>query len=207
MAYAAGQKLRASQMSVYVCTSSTRPSGHSGQIIYETDTGMLAMYTGTSWRYITATGEIASDATYRQGGTAQTINNATDTVARFDVAVQTSPLIVRGTTGPGHYFRMQRPGRHIIASTIRWAQTTATGERYMSINRGGTEVLMANGQIKTNTNDRLTQNCTVVFRVAVGDENTSAADIHVNLYQNSGGDRQLEYAPGWCQIAISWIGP
>lgn len=53
MTFTAGQKLRASQMPGYVCTSSTRPSGHSGQIIYETDTDRLVMYTGSSWRYIT----------------------------------------------------------------------------------------------------------------------------------------------------------
>ena len=39
-----------------VCTSTTRPSTpFEGQMIYETDTDMLAIYNGTAWRYISAT--------------------------------------------------------------------------------------------------------------------------------------------------------
>lgn len=52
MAYTAGQKLRASQMSTFACTSATRPAGHSGQTIYETDTGRILVYTGSAWRSI-----------------------------------------------------------------------------------------------------------------------------------------------------------
>ena len=49
MTFTAGQKVRASQMPGYVCTSSTRPTGHSGQTIFETDTGLMMMYTGSAW--------------------------------------------------------------------------------------------------------------------------------------------------------------
>lgn len=49
MSYTAGQKLRASQMSVYVCTSTTRPIGHVGQLIYETDFRRFVMYDGSQW--------------------------------------------------------------------------------------------------------------------------------------------------------------
>lgn len=52
MAYTAGQKLRASQMTVAVCTAATRPAGHSGQIAFETDTGKLILYNGSAWVYI-----------------------------------------------------------------------------------------------------------------------------------------------------------
>jgi len=39
-----------------VCTSTTRPSGpYEGQMIYETDTDMIAVWNGTAWRYISAT--------------------------------------------------------------------------------------------------------------------------------------------------------
>ena len=39
-----------------VCTSTTRPSGpYEGQMIYETDTDMVAIWNGTAWRYISAT--------------------------------------------------------------------------------------------------------------------------------------------------------
>lgn len=39
-----------------VCTSTTRPATpFEGQMIYETDTDMLAIWNGTAWRYIAAT--------------------------------------------------------------------------------------------------------------------------------------------------------
>lgn len=39
-----------------VCTSSTRPaSPFEGQMIYETDTDMVAIWNGSAWRYIAAT--------------------------------------------------------------------------------------------------------------------------------------------------------
>lgn len=39
-----------------VCTSSTRPaSPFEGQMIYETDTDMLAIWNGSAWRYVAAT--------------------------------------------------------------------------------------------------------------------------------------------------------
>jgi len=39
-----------------VCTSTTRPSGpYEGQMIYETDTDMVAIWNGTAWRYLAAT--------------------------------------------------------------------------------------------------------------------------------------------------------
>lgn len=39
-----------------VCTSTTRPATpFEGQMIYETDTDMIALWNGTSWRYIAAT--------------------------------------------------------------------------------------------------------------------------------------------------------
>jgi hypothetical protein len=39
-----------------VCTSTTRPTApFEGQMIYETDTDMVAVWNGTAWRYIAAT--------------------------------------------------------------------------------------------------------------------------------------------------------
>ncbi len=39
-----------------VCTSTTRPTApYEGQMIYETDTDMVAIWNGSAWRYISAT--------------------------------------------------------------------------------------------------------------------------------------------------------
>lgn len=52
----AGQKLRASTLNaetITVCTSGSRPvSPSAGQEIYETDTGLRAIYNGTAWGYL-----------------------------------------------------------------------------------------------------------------------------------------------------------
>jgi hypothetical protein len=205
MTYTAGQKVRASQMTGYVCTSSTRPTGHSGQMIYETDTGMYAGYVGGAWRYLFATGEIGSDASFNAASN-QTIGNAVDTVIAFGTDLVTSPLVVKGTTGAGHYFRLQRAGRWLATSTIRWA-SNATGERYNAILVGGS-VRASQGALLAGTSP-VTHNLTAAFRVAIGDQNTSAADVHMTAYQSSGANRDLEANSGsrWNSIQLSWLGP
>ena len=100
MSFTAGQKLRASQMPGYVCTSSTRPTGHSGQIIYETDTGFFMWYNGSNWDYLQATSGISHEAEY-YASTAQTIPTATDRPLAFDTAVITSSDVTRGTSTAG----------------------------------------------------------------------------------------------------------
>lgn len=56
-----------------VCTSTTRPaSPFEGQVIYETDTDMVAVYNGSAWRYIAAT-------TPTNGAVLQTVYGDTST--------------------------------------------------------------------------------------------------------------------------------
>jgi hypothetical protein len=63
-----------------VCTSSTRPSGpYEGQMIYETDTDMIAVWNGTAWRYISAT-------TPTNGTVLQVVTGTTSTQATFTSA-------------------------------------------------------------------------------------------------------------------------
>ena len=46
----------ASNLRPGICTSTTRPTTpYEGQVIYETDTDMLAIWNGSAWRYIAAT--------------------------------------------------------------------------------------------------------------------------------------------------------
>ena len=57
-----------------VCTSSTRPTApYEGQMIYETDTDMMAIWNGTAWRYTAAT-------TPTNGTVLQTVTATTSTV-------------------------------------------------------------------------------------------------------------------------------
>jgi hypothetical protein len=63
-----------------VCTSTTRPTApYEGQMIYETDTDMVAIWNGTAWRYISAT-------TPTNGTVLQVVTNASTTMATNDTA-------------------------------------------------------------------------------------------------------------------------
>ena len=58
-----------------VCTFATRPSNpYEGQMIYETDTDMVAIWNGTAWRYISAT-------TPTNGTVLQVVTGSTSTQA------------------------------------------------------------------------------------------------------------------------------
>lgn len=205
MAFSAGQKLRASQMSVYVCTSSTRPAGHSGQIIYETDTDMLAMYTGSVWNYISPTG---TDPVMYQSNAASNQSIASGgAIIAFGTDNITTGFISKGTTGAGHYFRLKLPGRWEVSTTIRWASDANSGERYTAIHQAGSQIA-SQGLYKAAVSSAVTQNLATPVWVPYGSENTSAADIHVSVYHIVGGGATLEAnnGSGWGRINLVWLG-
>jgi hypothetical protein len=76
-----------------VCTSTTRPTGpYEGQMIYETDTDMVAIWNGTAWRYIAAT--TPTNGTILQtvyGGTTTNVSNNTNTFADTTLTATITP--------------------------------------------------------------------------------------------------------------------
>jgi hypothetical protein len=76
-----------------VCTSTTRPSGpYEGQMIYETDTDMVAIWNGTTWRYISAT--TPTNGTVLQvtaGAYSSQVGNATGTYATTGLSASITP--------------------------------------------------------------------------------------------------------------------
>ena len=63
-----------------VCTSTTRPAApYEGQMIYETDTDMVALWNGSAWRYIAATtptnGTVLQVVTYSDSSSRYTTSN------------------------------------------------------------------------------------------------------------------------------------
>lgn len=207
MAFTAGQKVRASQMSVHVCTSSTRPTGHSGQMIYETDTGMTAIYSGSAWYYLTPTGEIASDGQYNSASD-QSIPNTTDTLIAFGTNNLTTSLVTKTASGSGHLFRLNRAGRWAISTTIRWTSSAAAGERFHAIRIAGSNIA-SSGVLKAASSAPVTFNLSVLHRLSSADAGTSAADVDVTAYQSSGASATLESnnGGGWGRLSISWLGP
>jgi len=76
-----------------VCTSSTRPTTpYEGQMIYETDTDMVAIWNGSAWRYIAAT--TPTNGTVLQvvtGETSTLVSNATSTYADTGLTATITP--------------------------------------------------------------------------------------------------------------------
>lgn len=76
-----------------VCTSTTRPTTpFEGQMIYETDTDMVALWNGSSWRYIAAT--TPTSGTVLQvvyGSTTTSTQNNTSTYADTTLTATITP--------------------------------------------------------------------------------------------------------------------
>jgi len=76
-----------------VCTSSTRPTApYEGQTIYETDTDMVAIWNGTTWRYISATTPTNGTGLQVVVGTTTTgVNTATSTFVDTGLTATITP--------------------------------------------------------------------------------------------------------------------
>ena len=74
-----------------VCLSTTRPTApYEGQMIYETDTDMLAIWNGTAWRYISATTPTSGtvlQTVYAQTSTAVTYTSTTYIASGLSVSI------------------------------------------------------------------------------------------------------------------------
>jgi len=204
MSYTAGQKLRASQMSVYVCTSATHPAGHTGQLIYETDTGLYAWYDGSAWRSFVATGVTNHEAEYYLSGT-QTIPTATDRPVGFDTSVITASDVTQGTSTAGSIanakFTLNRAGIWSIDAAIRWA-TTSSGNRYglwigpdNGTTRYGEQFSIPNGTAAFTPSAGFTK------RFVAGDT------IVVNAFQDSGSNKDVAVVNQGTHIHLTWMRP
>jgi hypothetical protein len=92
-----------------VCTAATRPSwgaGQAGTFIYETDTGLVWIWTGSAWRRAVARGWLKSDAKTASHGPIGTVS--------FDTVVTAADAIVAA-------------GSVKIAVTVSWSSITEAG--------------------------------------------------------------------------------
>jgi hypothetical protein len=80
-----------------VCTSTTRPTApYEGQMIYETDTDMVAIWNGTAWRYIAAT--TPTNGTVLQVVTGSTSTEVTNNTATYADTSLTAIITPKSTT-------------------------------------------------------------------------------------------------------------
>jgi hypothetical protein len=204
MSYTAGQKLRASQMSVYVCTSSTHPTGHSGQIIYETDTGMFLAYIGSAFVDFAASAAVSHIASYTQT-IAQTIPTGTDRPLGFNNAVTTTADVTQGTSTGGTIangkFTLNRAGVWTISAGIRWTAPNSASQYGLWIGPDNATSRYAAQFQNVGGTTAFDQTCTITDRFASG------ATFNAYAFQNSGGNEDTVNLNGSTFFRAIWIRP
>lgn len=200
MAFTAGQILRASQLGPVPCTSSTRPANpHSGQLIVESDTGTVLIYSGAAWRPLCATGEVSH---YHESNSlaVQTLTSGTDQRIQFTTDNVTTALVTKASSGTGHTFTLNRAGIWSVYTTLRWASAN-TGIRIVAIRETAGGQITSQGGIQAAANNQ-NNHATVTRYFASG------TILDVAGYQDSGANRdlQVDNGTGWSRIGLTWLG-
>ena len=180
MSYTAGQRLRAYQLGPVPCTSATRPSSPTeGLEIVESDTGMVAIYSGGAWRYLYPTGEVSTHGEYNVSG-AQSIPNST-------------PLVTKATSGVGHQFTLNRSG--LWAITLSTGTASATGERTAAI-RDSVGPMATGGVIGAGVAHCFVSLCRYL---------ASGTVVTCSMFQSTGGAINTLTATGENRLHIAWV--
>jgi hypothetical protein len=179
MTFTAGQKLRASQMSVYVCTSTTHPAGHSGQIAYETDTDQLVVFDGATWQPFASTAGIPVFL-----GTAS-VNTTVPTAVWTSIALNTEVVDTHGghsTVTNNSRYTAQVSGVYICSGVMYWQGGTGGSVRAAILAVNG--VNLGYTQFNVGGLDGVSvQACPVPLLLTAGDY------VELRGYQNSGANR------------------
>ena len=121
-----------------VCTSTTRPTGpYEGQMIYETDTDMVAIWNGSAWRYISAT-------TPTNGTVLQVVNGTTTTQTASSSSTYVTSSLTATITPKSSSSKI------LVLVSISLYNDTTGGEIGLRLVRDSTTVL-TNTQAKTGT--------------------------------------------------------
>ena len=122
-----------------VCSSTTRPTApFEGQMIYETDTDMVAVYNGSAWRYIAATTPTNGTVLQVQS---TTITGATSTTSTSFVDV--SGLSVSITP--------KSTSSKIMITATLMVSGASTDDTYYNLVRGSTAIGQGTGATNNQT--------------------------------------------------------
>lgn len=128
-------------------TSSTRPAGTEGQMIYETDTNLLLIYSGTAWIELGRWGTwTAWTPDYTYGGAARTPTSPSGRYIRHGSMVTIVFTMLAQSTESGSSVRVTNLPITPLSGGIRtwgWCRTAAatTGVLVMDMASGNIEVL------------------------------------------------------------------
>ena len=107
-----------------VCTSTTRPTvPYIGQLIFETDTSRLAVWTGSAWQYETAAAG-PPGLVYITGASFTTVTSVSLPANTFTSTYRNYRIILHITTAASDTastMRMRASGTDDSANTYRWA--------------------------------------------------------------------------------------
>jgi hypothetical protein len=204
VSFTAGQKLRASQMQGYVCTSGTRPAGHTGQLIYETDTGRWMFYSGSGWLNFQAVETVSHEVAYTQT-ISQSIPTSTDRPLGFNNAVTTSTDVTQGTSTGGSIangkFTLNRAGIWTIDAGIRWAAPNSASQYgiWLGPDNGTSRYAAQFSNSGGTANFDMSLSATSRF--------ASGTTFNVYAWQNSGGAESTDILGGSTFFRACWMRP
>lgn len=119
-------------------------SPYTGQMVFNTGNNMFYRWTGSVWLACLATGgnttQTRHEARYRQTGTGQTINTATDQRVNFNTVDYDSLDIAASTVSGGTEFTFQRGGLWLLNANARFVANASQLERAMSFGKSPTGV-------------------------------------------------------------------
>jgi hypothetical protein len=206
VSYTAGQKLRATQMGgAYVCTSTTRPAGHFGQTIIETDTGMMLVYNGSTWKDLAVWDSTVSHEWAATQTIAQSIPTVTDRPLAFNNVVTTSADVTQGTSTAGAIangkITVNRAGIWSIEAGIRWSVAVSGSQYGIWISSDGGTSRYANQFSNQGGVAAFDQSCSIMSRFPSG------STFVVNAWQNSAGAVNTGILNGAIYLRATWIRP
>lgn len=170
--------------SVIVCTSSTRPSSPTeGMVIYETDTDLLRLYTGSVWRSPAGLNGAARVKVYPSAN--QNLITSTVTLLSFDSEAHKNVTSMHSTSSQTSRLIAPYSGLFDVRVQVSFA-TNTTGRRAITIRKnaggsavGGTQVNVVS--MSAANSDTTTYGCSF-------DIELNAADyLEVFPFQSSGG--------------------
>lgn len=173
----------------FPCLSSARPTGvGAGFLIYETDTGLVQIWSGSAWAPVGGGGGGGAFAGVKgewKAAANQSIPDSVDTAVLFGTTVVSSAIVTRNAFGAGSSFTIGQDGTYAIAATIRFGAGPAGGNRFVELrNTANTARWVSSG------NDGGPG--AVTLPLSVVDRFTAGTVLYVCAAQFSGGALALD---------------
>lgn len=132
-------------------------------------------------------GQLALTARY-EGASTQTITTATDTLVAFGTEKISSDYVTRTASGSGHFFTVNASGIWFVQFRVRWSTSgaSATGQKHCHL-RNSLSIWWDGHTSVASTTVPVTNQALIM-----GEYLDSGTEIYPEVYQDSGGDEDLD---------------